>query len=273
MDANAVLGLGHRNHERRVAEIVVARFPEGHVLGLAVDVISRIQSVRTSDLRPAAPLLDRSAPLVSATVTEDSGRQIFILDHARLTADATLLAMAELSDPARTGTDPAPPDQAQRQPDGIPPDEEVVRERARHLTFEAGGTFASPITQIVRILEPPGSVTPVESARGVDGFFTVDGQITPLVCLARALGRSPGADVAEQDRRERILLVGDKGAQVGFRVGRVTGIEASNWRTTPPAGEDVAGGLVNLSTASGPRVLPRIDLDALICRLGGALAA
>ena len=267
MDANAVLGLGRRDG-RRVAEIVVMRYPGNRVLGLAVDVISRIQSIPKSELKPPAALLQRVCPFVTATAGDGGGRQIYVLDQQRLSEDAQLVAMSEFSDPAKGG--PVARGIATAEPGTTEPTlaEGVVKERVRHLTFVAGAEYASPITQIVRILEPPAEVTPIAAPGPVDGFFDVDGRVTPLVDLDRAFGAGDDAP-----GRNRILLVGPPDAQVGFRVARVTGIEASTWRAPAPADDPVRGGLVHLAGQQGARVLPRLDLERLAGSLGATAAA
>jgi chemotaxis signal transduction protein len=139
---------------------------------------------------------------------------------------------------------------------------DVVQERVRHLVYEDGGrVMATPITQVVRIIEHPVHLVDASTARpGVAGFFAQDGRTIPLVDLAQDRLEGP------PEGTRRVLLVGDKPWRIGVAVDSVLGIETSRWRAPRSA---IGGhgpeedGVVQLVSGQHRRILPRIDLEGL----------
>ena len=121
--------------------------------------------------------------------------------------------------------------------------------------------MATPITQVVRIIENPGRLVNASAApRGVAGFFAQDGRTIPLVEFARHRLAGPAEDA------RRVLLVGDRSRRIGVAVDSVLGIETSRWRAPKSAvgGEGPEeDGLVQLVSGEHRRILPRIDLEGL----------
>lgn len=253
MEANGVLGIGEPAR-RETPEIVIMHFPDDRLLGFAVDVICRIQLISKHDLRPAPGLLAGEKMAIGATLTDERGNPTFVLDPEALQAAEELRNVAEMSDQPRrkrgTAAVAAAGEGGAR----------VVHEQVRHLVFTAGQRLAAPVTQVVRILEPPQAVTPLPArGHGVTGLFTVDEMVTPLVCLSTLLGLAPSAAPG----RPRVLLVGAVGQRIGLSVQSLDGIESSIWRSDGTAELARASGLVQLRAPGGPHVLPRLDLEAL----------
>ena len=253
MQASAILGLD-RGAAPEAPEVVVMRFPGDRLLGLAVDVICRIALLRDADLQPTGPAFEGSGAPLRSVLVDGAGAQTFVLDHDALTASRELSAMAALSDPEE-GVDAVAPGRDGK--DGETKAAGVMRDGARYVVFTARVRMATPITQLVQILEPPGDITPLPGAGGLIGLFSVGGRLVPLVCLARRLGLP-----APQEREEsRVLLVGPLERRVGFVVDRVDGIETSEWWADDRTGLMAEEGLVKLRHEA--TVLPRIDLERL----------
>lgn len=272
LDAPAVLGLG-ATRERENPEIVVIGFEGEQLLGLAVDVICRIAGFAQDSLRPAPALLGGGQAALGALVTEEDGQQTYIVRVDHLRQDKDLQSMAALSGkvdesdgrkaPAHNRADNAIApisDETGENADAI------FRERRRYVVFRAGGRFAVPIENIIRILEPPKGVTPFRNAgQGVVGLFSVDGQPVTLVCLSQYLfigGRS-GSE------RQRVLLAGNPGRQIGILVDSVDGIETSTWRAANTDPSPFLEQMVKLGRGGARVVLPCLDVDALSERIAG----
>ncbi|ETX15947.1 hypothetical protein OCH239_11890 [Roseivivax halodurans JCM 10272] len=253
MQASAILGLG-RGAAPEAPEVVVVRFPDERLLGLAVDVICRIALIRSADLQSPGPAFEGSGAPLRSVLVEEGGAQTFVLDHDALAASRDLAAMAALSDPT-ANADAGPGGRGTGDDKGKRAD--IIRDDARYMVFTARSRLATPIRQLVQILEPPRDVTPLSGPAGLMGLFADGGRLVPLVCLARRLGFSAAG---EADQR-RVLLVGPPDRRVGFVVDRVDGIEASEWRADDKTGLMVEEGLVKLRNE--PNVLPRIDLEHL----------
>jgi chemotaxis signal transduction protein len=258
MDVTRAVGLGG-GLERATPEILVLRFPDGRLLGFAVDTICRLIPLMAS--RPTAPhlALGPAGALLAGIVVDENDQQIFLLDPDALRADPGLSEMAGMSGrPAER----AATEQRIRKAGTSPVPSDVVEERVRHLVYENGGrVMATPITQVVRIIEHPEVLVDVSTApSGVTGFFAEDGRTLPLVELARARGADPPG------RSRRVLLVGEKPRRIGVVVDAVLGIETSRWRAPKSAvGGDSPqeDGIVHLASGRHGRILPRVDLAAL----------
>ena len=258
MDVTRAVGLGGAL-QRATPEIVVLRFPEDRLLGFAVDTICRLIPLMASRPTPPHLALGPAGALLGGIVVDGSDQQVFLLDPDALRSDPNLAEMAGMSghvarrdgsgSRARTaGTPPVPSD--------------VVEERVRHLVYEDGGrVMATPITQVVRIIEHPDKLVDATTApQGVSGFFAQDGRTLPLVDLA-------GAPVARRTRGpRRVLLVGSRPWRIGVAVDAVLGIETSRWRAPKSAfggGGPEEDGIVKLVSGEHGRILPRVDLEGL----------
>lgn len=238
------------------AEIVVLRLAEGARVGLAVDRIERMRNADHADLRPAPPTIDSAGGVLAGVMaSEAAGRQTFVLCPERLDAHAAIRDLAPLS------TVKASTPKAQRLAKKRGGD--VVRERIRHLVFDAGTALAAPAAQILRVLTPPKTVTPYRSSPvpGVVGVFRLEDSPVVYVDLARRLGlRSP------DDGLSRILLVGVGQHRIGFAVHGVQGVETSEWRRSADQAGDT-GTIVQLGRGPNRRIVPALDLARLAASL------
>ncbi len=259
MDANQVFGLGERR-DRQAPEIVVMRFPEDRLLGFAVDTIRRIQLIKKADLRSTKSVFGSGRSCFSSVLTDASGNQTFILDADVLEQTQDLRTIAGLSDP------PVSDEVDQTTALGGPQDvrgQSVTHEALRYLVFTAGQQMAAPIEQLVQILEPPRTLTPVPDAGPhVLGLFTIDGAVVPLISMGRLMSLGGEADT----RNNRVLLVGPPERRVGFLVSRVDGIEMSSWRVTSDEIRH-SDGLVHFRSDSVKTVIPRLHLEAIAAGL------
>ncbi|TDX25551.1 chemotaxis protein CheW [Rhodovulum visakhapatnamense] len=297
LDAPGILGLGAAR-ERPNPEIVVFSFSGDRLIGLAVDVISNIATLRQKDLHAAPALLGGGAGSIGAVAVASDGAQTYVIRVERLREMKGLQAIAEMSAPvAPQATRPGPPasgsaadtapsdqhDTLEPAPDTGPLDETGIaaetapetdvlpspdalfRDRRRYLIFQAGTAHAAPIESIARIIEPPATITPIAHPfPGVLGFFPVDGATTTLVCLSRFLG----AGAPRKGQHQRVLLVGSGDRRIGFLVPSVEGIEAATWRALNTAAAPFREQMVSLGRGADLRVLPCLD----ICRLAVDIA-
>jgi len=259
LDTPQALGIG-RWTDLDAAEIVVLRYPEDRLLGFAVDKICRLITVDAHDVSPPPGALGTAAKMLVGTLVDDESQQVFLLKPEALRARPDLLDLARMSERMRAHPDTAPR--------AVPADAEaahaVIQERVRYLIFEIGGrTIASPIAQVVRLVEPPDRLVEAPGAQiGVEGFFPLDGQTVPLV-------RPPHyAASVSRTALSRVLLLGRRDRFIGLAVDAVLGIETSVWRTPPAPDVPENDGIAQLGNGETRRILPRLDLSALAERYG-----
>ncbi|ETX29349.1 chemotaxis protein CheW [Roseivivax isoporae] len=259
MAAGQVFGLGRRAVPDR-PEVVVMRFPGERLVGFAVDVICRIRLVRDGETRGTAGIFGGTGRLFSKALVDPDGEQTFLLDADALEQDTDLHRAALLSDPPVPDAGrAAPPDGTVQVAGGT-----VIHEALRHVVFHAGRLLATPILQLVHIVEPPTKLTPVEAhGSPLLGLFSVDGLIVPLVSLARLIGARPAVDPP----RARVLLVGPAARRIGFLVDSVDGIETSTWWAEKDTDLLAAHGVVKLRSPDRKSLVPRVDLERLATEL------
>jgi chemotaxis signal transduction protein len=244
---NAILGLGHVA-DLSTAEIVIVRFPEKRLVGLAVETIRRMQLVSRDAARALPPVLASGTLGLDRVVSDAEGRDTFLVDLAALRQDATLAGMAALSD------DETP--QFAGPPGALPP-HAARAERARYLVARAGAALAIPIRQVARILMPPSEVTPLARAPGwFMGVFHMDGSTIPLIDLGDRLGHGP----TRATDRARVLLGGSREHPAGFLVDAVDHLEWSAWRSDRAVRDDMVEGVVTVPRLGRQSVVPVVDL-------------
>ncbi|WP_414898394.1 chemotaxis protein CheW [Rhodovulum sp. YEN HP10] len=301
LDATGLLGLGGAR-EISDPEIVVFGFGDDRLIGLAVDVISRIATFRPDDLQPPPALLGGGAGAIASLAIAEDGAQTYVIGGPRLREMKGLQAIAEMSAPvspklAAHATAPARPGGAaiparpagigaEAAPDSLsaaasgdllsdpgsdpgetsaPSPDALIRDRRRYLIFQAGIAHAAPIETVMHIIEPPSAITPMtHRAPGVLGFFSVGGRATTLVCLSGFLGEAP----PRKGQHSRVLLVGPSERRIGFQVSAVEGIEPANWRALNTAPAPFREEMVSLGRGTAQRLLPCLD----ICRLAADIA-
>lgn len=255
MDATRVLGLGDRLR-RDKPEIVVVNFPDGRLLGLAVDVIQQIRMVRQSDLMDVRELMGEDASLFSSVLTRADGRQVFILDPATLLQREMLVKMSTLSDK---------PPKTDRVKTTLTLDagkgaNEVVRVQQRCIVFSAGLRACAKITDVVSILPVPDHLTPIQvSEPAVIGIFSFDKKAVPLVSMVSTLGQF---DQQEDESMSRVLLVGAPDQRVGFLVSSVDGIETTEYIARADRKSTVSDRVAKLKSPDIKALMPFLDLEA-----------
>jgi len=245
-----VLGIG-QSAAKVMSEIVVLRFPDDQVLGLAVDAIHDIRSYAKASIAQV-PLRNEAQGLIEKVFVREGGAQIFAIDVPAIRSDPSIVQFANLSKKSEKSEDTASePTSGGR----------LTLERERYLIVEADRHLAVPLLQVSYIMEPPEAIVENDVMfPGFKGYFGRLGETVALVDLRETLGKGKVAsDTA------KVLLTGRQGDQVGFLVDRVLSIEVSQWREKA---EDTEGSpfdvLVQLGTESDPTVLPFCDLDGLV---------
>ncbi len=242
VDAGCALGLG-RTERRSSAQIVILRFPENMLLGLAVDSMENIISVPNSDIGKSSPLISAAGLLLSVFVGPGA-QQTHVIDMEALQKVPSLVELSRLT--TRLQDMPT-------RGSALPEGKHVLQERQPYLVFRAGRLLSVPITEILNIRKTPAVLVP--AGDGLDpsvlGFVTIDEQSVPVVNLPdRTMNESPA---------EYLLSVGAPGRQVAFAVDKIEGLKNSICRfadSSNPMKEDI----VELNAAGPDTVLPVADL-------------
>lgn len=188
-----------------------------------------------------------------------------VLDGAALRSDAQLLSLAAVNTdvhPAAgaVGTGPAVAG-------------EVASGRGpSYVTFTAGISLASPLTQVSEILPFPQALTPT-AADQVLGLTVHRGRVVPVVCLSTLLGHPPLSRAASSC----LLLVEVDDEPLAFAVDALGGIEALTW-TDPASTErpllvDVARAAHDaplVQVAGSDKLVPDLDLPAIARSVRGS---
>ncbi|MEM6826242.1 MAG: chemotaxis protein CheW, partial [Pseudomonadota bacterium] len=257
LNSNDVIGLGSHK-DLTTSEIVVLRFPEGRTVGLAVEVIKRISMLDEACETLASASIRSATRFIRATFSNEDAVQSYLIDIAEMHGDTELLNMANLSEID------APKPSLKRSQGGAPMPDDVVEEAKRYLVVRFGERLALPLTQVVRILAPPESFTPiVAGGMGLTGYCSIDGVSTPLFLAEDLLGSGGG----KTRHTSRVVLAGPPDARFGLVVDEVESIETSSWRKDAASPSQFKSGLVDLKSSNGSRVLEWADLDRLGARL------
>ncbi|MEM7460955.1 MAG: chemotaxis protein CheW, partial [Pseudomonadota bacterium] len=253
MDATRVLGLGDRLR-RTQPEIVVVNFPDGHLLGLAVDVIQQIRMIRNAELVEVNGLLAEAGSLFSYVLTRASGGQVFILNPERLVQQEALLKMSTLSDKPKAKAQVKAEESAAM----VAGTNDVVRTQQRCLVFTGGLRVCAKITDVVSILPMPETLTPyVGPSPAILGLFPFEKRAVPLVSMALSLGRPK----SEPGVMNRVLLVGEPDSRVGFMVDVVDGIETSEYIAAADQKSTISTRVAKLRNKEIKGLLPFLDLE------------
>lgn len=245
-----ILGLGKQTRQTNAA-VVILRFPDDLLLGFAVD---EIQDIRTFDKtkEAAIPIWQEGTNFFENVSIGANQTQIFVLSLAKFRANPEILAIASLSQLEETA----------QKTDVIVRDKKtnVIQERERYLIVDARDRYAIPLKHVTSILEPPKVLTRTDNVqRGFLGYFARLGETVALIDLRAKLGKGY-VTVGEG----QVLLTGSAGAQIGFLVDRMIGIELSEWRErTPNQGASLGGTVVQLGTDAEALVLPYLDLHGV----------
>lgn len=242
-----ILGIGKRR-EIISSEVVVLRFPDNLVLGLAVDAIHDIRSYQSKS-NANLPIWQGGVSSIGNVLIQDDGTQVFSIDLDALKSIKIIKKYAELS---RI-------DKKQDDPSQLKSDDKanIKHERERYLVIKTEDVLAIPLTQVICILSPPKAIVPVDANyNGFKGYFTRLGKTVALVDLCEMLGHEKTA--VEQ---QRVLLTETEGRQVGFIVNAVDGIELSRWREIEADGGNGLGvTMVRLGSDQNAQMLPYFDL-------------
>ena len=253
VNAARVLGLGDALRET-LPEIVVIRYPDDRLLGLAVDVIREIRLIGTSDQSALPELMERTgSPFDGVLHDADTDTQVFLLEKDAICGRGDLVQIASLSDQSA--------ETVQHEDEAVEAsgDGTVLRARKRCLLFRAGTLLASEITQVASIIEPPEVITPVSEGSGaVLGFFSHTGRSIALVSLHRLIG----ANTADGRSAARVLVVESEAGQVGLLVDEVSAIEVSDYLAPSDIETPFTDQVVSLKSG----VVPYLDLKSIAGR-------
>ena len=264
VDPLHMLGLGSLPDDGTLCGLVLA-MPRGLVV-LTVSNIADITSVPVGDVLPLPPVGMQKGRFLTGVLQTGSGGQHLVLDGEALRADAELDALGglgvSLSGRARAVAPPVATRQDQ-QPDG----RHVVANVRKFLTYSVGREAATPLAQITEIVPFPAHAIALDSAGALMGIFTHRRLSVPLLSLPVLLGLTHPPD----RQAARVLLVDTpSGELVGFVVPALHAIEDSVWEENPPAEPSgpgtllQRGPLVKIGTEGTGRLLPHIDLTALV---------
>ena len=247
LNSAAVFGLGMLR-EKTQTEVVVLRCEGDRLLGLAVDSIQDVRSLDRRQFMAIPRMIGVGGDFFSGVLVREDGTQIYTIAIDRFLADPRVASITGLSSLVMPGTTGAGLAAAAR------------GEVERYLVFKAGRVFATPLSQVSCILQPPSVVVPMtQPIQGLEGFFARAQASVPLVDLNTRLGLE-----SERTNLERVLLIGEGPDMLGFRVERVFSIENSAWVLKAlPSESEGAEPLVQLGRGEDRRALPVLDIAAL----------
>lgn len=253
---NMALGLGDAP-DLGAAEIVVLRFPDDKLLGLAVEATESLTSIDAGKVTESGALIARNGMLPRVHVA-DGEVQVFMIDMEALTSESGLRTISELTIRTSRRQADAPVDAGRA---GA-----TIRESHRYLVFEAGCRMAVPAEQVARILHMPRSIVAAsDMPPSVKGFFAVANHSVPLVALSDQTVGDPDDGF--------VLLVSAEGRQVGFTASRICSMQTSQWRIRGSPSDPDGGDLVQVSDRGQTTVLPVADLMALARSVTDAIPA
>lgn len=216
-------------------EVVIVRFSDNRLVGLAVDVIRRIQFINKNMLVEPPAHVPSAGKVVTCVYYQRDESQVFILDPGGLEEKDELNDLAKVSifgDHEATEIEDASARNvsASRRADGqcsANRDIQTESKLKRYLVFKAGRAWAAELTDVISIIKYPQNITPINNGDpSVIGFLTHKQQSVMLVDLARIKGFEGTATT----KRTRVLLVSNDEITVGLVVSHVEGIESSETR-------------------------------------------
>jgi purine-binding chemotaxis protein CheW len=265
VDPLQLLGLGNVPDDGNLRGLVLA-MPRGLVV-LTVSDIADIASIPVGDVLPLPPVGMHKGGFITGMLRTEAGDQHLLLDGDALRADAELDALGSLG-VSLSGRGKAPvvataAAQRQETPDG----RHVVANVRKFLTYSVGLEAATPLAQITEIVPYPAHAIALDSGSALMGIFTHRRLSVPLLSLPVLLGMSRPPDVLTA----RVLLVDTPaGELVGFVVPALHAIEDSVWEENAPKEPSEPGALlqrgplVKIGSEAAGRLLPHIDLTALV---------
>ncbi|MEL6883814.1 MAG: chemotaxis protein CheW [Pseudomonadota bacterium] len=248
----SILGLGKR-YSHSLSEVVVLRFVDDLLLGIAVDAIREIRTFSTASEK-TIPIAQMGLDLIEKVLIQDDGKQIFVVDVAQLRDTETVLNIAKLSRMDAEKQVEQPKNTADEAVGS------VVRERERYLVVDLHKRIAIPLLEVTCILDQPKNLTPVNAnADGFLGYFSRRGETVALIDLREHLGAGP-----VKHKKAQVLMTGEPGRQFGFLVDDVVGIEVSQWRSTQQErGLTAEEPIVKLGSGKATQILPCVGLATI----------
>lgn len=247
-----ILGLG-RKQDRSTSEVVVLRFPEDLLLGIAVDSIRDIQAFSVAN-EAKLPVLQNGSNLIEKALILNDGVQIYSINVELLFQTESVAEFAKLSrEEAVNGKtqNPKKKDVEKRN---------IIKERESYLIVDLHKRVAIPLLQVTCIQDQPRNWTPAEGREGgFLGYFSRLGRSVALIDLRKKLG------VGQVDwRKAQVLLTEYDETFFGYLVDQVVGIEVSQWRQKSAYPKRLAEEtVVQLGTGENAQVLPFFDLSKM----------
>lgn len=239
-------------HKYAQTQIVVLKFPNNRLLGMAVDSVQTIEGFsNTQDAK--MPLWLEDECYIKGVTTRQDHRQVFEIDLDAMFESETAQTLASLSDSV------AQDDTFEKASASDLTTKDVVHERQKYLVVKAGMRLAIPLEDVSYILEPPTNITPAPSQRqGFKGYFSRFGQSVALFDLCALVG-----NVADDVPRDRLLLTGENERQIAFCVEKVIGIEQSEWREANSESGPTSS-VVKIATSDQDTILPYLSLATIL---------
>ncbi len=247
-----ILGLGKRQF-RIASEVVVLRFNDNLLLGIAVDAIRDIRTFHTAK-ESRIPFWQAGRNFIDKVLVHDDGEQTYVVDVDLLRQTQEVADLASLSRLEANKVVGADAVQDSKTPSNI------VREREQYLIVDLHKRIAIPLLQLTCILEQPKNLTPTGSnIGGFRGYFSRLGEAIALIDLRERLGAGQ-----VQNEQAKVLMSGKAGSQIGFLVDHVVGIELSQWRESPVEGQAAKQDLVvQLGAGDTKTLLPIFNVNSL----------
>jgi purine-binding chemotaxis protein CheW len=251
VDDLSLLGLSGRAAEAPSGAIVILQFNEQHLLGLKIDHVRRILSLRKNAIRSLPEALGERLSLFEGAVVDHEGLQNLLLDRRALVDCEPLRMVAALCRKADTA--------------------EHGREIGRHgagsagelepfVVFRTGGRRrAAPLASVRQIIPYPAKLTGArQSGSAMKGIATYNGAPLPLLDAA-------GADATAGADDRMVMVVEKKGSYSGLVVEKLETIARTAMQRRPGPSEQ--GQFIQASVAGQPIAVPVCDLFEEVDRL------
>jgi purine-binding chemotaxis protein CheW len=206
LDTLRVLGLGclpHRSH----SSVLVLRYPEGRLLGIVLDIVVDIRRLPEASIMPMPALAVEDTTMFKGVYATPDRKAFILLDGCALANNDTLSMYAKLSP---------------KSPATVADGRHKGRSTQPYLILRAGGCVATPLADVLEIVEFPRDFVPIPAAgKKPMGIFTHRGDVVPLISLAGQFGCCEIFPTEDS----RVLLVSNGSSKSGFLVEGLTRIE------------------------------------------------
>jgi purine-binding chemotaxis protein CheW len=253
VDICDMLGVASENYAGE-AGVVVLRFPEGRMLGIACNDVTDIARPTKGQIARMPPGTISHVELFEGVLPSRGGRPYLVFAADKLAAHPPLALLATFSQMRAAHEQTRA---ARGAASGLEP----------YLLYLADGEQATALSQIAEILPYPDEIMPLDVSRaGSIGLFQHRDLVIPLYCL----GTVTRGRVQLDPRTARVLIVNSGGRCGGFAVEGLCAIEhgrpasRSERATSATFMGALQTGTVEMQINGQARLIAKVDLFELL---------